>query len=265
MPDPTPLGNRVPPRPNRVPDAPEQSASPSPPPYGGTDALGTHLDPLHSPTASRHRRTHFMTDLVPAPRRRPSIRIDTFRNRVQGTIGLLQLVAEHLEDLHVLAYDRHRAGQAQRVAGGELDYALDTHGDPRARELWQTSALRVLDNAEDLNVVLHEVIQFFSAGQTSARRDATADASLGEVLTALAAQRRRRDRGEFSPTLLVAQPRVVEPDSVIAELELLRSAVRKVQAQITDGSRLTPTEHDALRRAVDPSFSRSRKGKGRKR
>lgn len=198
---------------------------------------------------------------APQPRRQPSVRIDTFRNRISGTLGLLQLVQEHLEDLHALAYDRHRAGQAQRVAGGERDYALDTHGDPKARELWHGTSLRVLDASEDLTVVLHEVLSFFAGGQTSARRDASADASVAEVLEAIAAARRRRARGEAHHALLEAQPSVVEPTSIGAELDQLRNAMRKVQGQITDMSRLTPAERDATRRAVDPSFSRSKKSK----
>lgn len=188
-----------------------------------------------------------------------TIRIDTFRNRLAGTRGLLALTEQHLDDLYVLAYDRHRAGQAQRVAGGERDYALDTHGDPKARELWQRTALKVLDAAEDLTVVLHEVTNYFNPGRISTRRDSTADAPISELIEAMAARQRRRDRGEYQPATLIDQPTPTEPASTTAELDLLRNAVRKTHPQIDDHSRLTPAERDAVRRAIDPNFTRSKK------
>lgn len=192
-----------------------------------------------------------------------TIRIDTFRNRLAGTRGLLALTEQHLDDLYVLAYDRHRAGQAQRVAGGERDYALDTHGDPKARELWQRTALKVLDAAEDLTVVLHEVTSYFNPGRISTRRDTTADAPISELIEAMAARQRRRDRGEYQPATLIDQPTPTEPASIAGELELLRSAARKIAPQIEDRGRLTPAEHDALRRAIDPTFTRSKRKKSK--
>lgn len=205
-----------------------------------------------------------MSDTKTPDRRLPSIRIDTFKNRVDGARGLLDMVGHQLEDLHILAYDRHHAGQSQRVAGGDRDYALDTHGDPRARELWHRSALQVLDATEDLSMVLHEVLAFFSPGRLSARRDTTADASNAEVIEALAAATRRRKRGEYQAAALVEQPPVTEPASTANELDLLRAAMRKVAGQVQDLARLTPAERDALRRAVDPNFTRSRARKNQR-
>jgi hypothetical protein len=196
-----------------------------------------------------------------------TLRIDTFRRQLAGTIGLLELVRSQLDDLHALAYDRPRAAAEAPVRGGTRDYALDTHGDARARDLWKTLALRVTDATEDLTVVLHDTAGYLSAGSSGARRDRTADAPAGEIHAAIAAQARRRARGDYTPAATVAQPDAPDVSRDLDELDQLRSLCRKLAAGgiRPDRSRLTPLEHDAWRHAVDPDSRQRRRGRKKRR
>lgn len=197
-----------------------------------------------------------------------TIRIDTFRNKLAATRALLDKVEDHLVDLHTLAYSRHAAQQADKVRGGQRDYALDTHGDPKARELWGRLTLKVMDATEDLAVAAHDTLGYLTRGPSPAtRRDTTADITSDELIEALEAQARRRQAGEYTPTATAIQP-PPRKTNTSAELEALQRAVAKtVRHSHRTGNKLrppkgqlTPAEQDAWRRAVgDPTSRRRRK------
>jgi hypothetical protein len=199
-------------------------------------------------------------------------RIDSVRAEFRDAIHLLQQMADQLEDLHVLAYSRHRAAQEAKVRGGSRDYALDTHGDKRARDLYARTATDMHRFIGHLTSSLKEVRGYLTGGNGPSRRDPSADCTTDEVVAAMDAAARRRDRGEYSPAPLAEQPKVMSQTEWQVECEALRSAVAKVTADFqedhqscqVDGrrlmrrypmNRLTPRERDAWRRSVRPDDS----------
>lgn len=165
-------------------------------------------------------------------------RIDMVRRDIKDAIAGLQYLADNLEDVHTLAYNRHKAGQQDKVRGGSRDYALDTHGDPIARGLyedtWRT-ATKLIDETLDLTVDLRS---FLTGGKGGSRNDRTADCGADEVIAQIEHRRRRRLRGEYEPNLIAKQPVVVASMDWKTECEVLRSAVRKVTAEFRDDHQL---------------------------
>lgn len=155
-------------------------------------------------------------------------RIDAVRTEIRHTVELLHLLGDQLDDLHILAYNRHRASERIKVRGGDHDYALDNHGDKRARDLYIKVAEELRSAMNDLTGSIKEVRGYLTAGGAAGRRDGSADCTTDEVIAALDALGRRRRRGEYEPAPLVAQPDVRSQTEWRIECEALRSAVRKV-------------------------------------
>lgn len=209
-------------------------------------------------------------------------RIDTTRRDITRTAAALHELAAHIEDLHVLAYDRHKAAQQAKVSGGDptaVGIDLDTNGDPRARDLLRNASETITHLHSVLDTTLTTVRDHLTAGTARVgRRDPSADASTDDVLGALEAARRRRGRGEYQPTPIAKQPEVRAHTNWQQECEALRGAVRKVVAgfvaehQHCQAERvglrrpklrrrpqlnlLTPRERDAWRRAYEAVASR---------
>lgn len=182
-------------------------------------------------------------------RKKPSVRIDVLTRRLEGSVALLQLVSEHITDLHDLAYNRPRA-TAEKVHGGSRDYALDSHGDMRARDLYQSIASDLVDLIETVATSSHDALKYLRAGGLPAtRRDRTADATADEVLLALAAKRRREQQGTPSPKTTAPQTVPRAPDH-LAELENLRGALHKVlvatsgMTRMKEGTRYAPARRE---------------------
>lgn len=155
-------------------------------------------------------------------------RIDTFRNDIADAIKLLRFLSDQVEDVHVLATNRHKAAASDRVRGGSRDYALDSHGDSDARELYTDAAKlvnRMVDDIRDQDTALRAYLT--TAGKADKTRTA-ARTSADEVLAAIDARRRRKARGEYEPVPLAKQPTVIPAQDWRTEVEVLRSAVRKV-------------------------------------
>jgi hypothetical protein len=131
-------------------------------------------------------------------------RIDTRRNQLAGTRVLLTLILEEIEDLHVLAYDRPVALSEAKVSGGSHDYALDTHGDPRARSAYHQlghaieSACKLLDEATTNALNLLREGNSPGRGQRHLR--------LAELGEAISSQVRRSRRGDYTPVRRGPQP-----------------------------------------------------------
>lgn len=157
-------------------------------------------------------------------------RIDAVRAEIARTIRLLHELDDNLLDLHVLAYERGRTASGDKVNGGSRDYALDNHGSARARDLYDQVARRLRFTTGALTDDLKELRGFLTSGPNGTRRDRTADCGADEIQEAIDAQTRRRVRGEYEPTRLVAQPRVWSQTEWRNECEALRSAVRKAVA-----------------------------------
>lgn len=217
--------------------------------------------------------------------RRAPLRVDTFRSQVAAAAELLRLVGEHLDDLHVLAYDRPKAAEVQRVAGGSRDYALDTHGSAAARDLWREAAAAVIDTTEDLAEVCHRVLTWLRTGdRPTERRDRSADVTLAELSAAIDAQKRRRARGDYSPVASEQQPATTRVPDPLAELEALQEAVRRTVDESESGPdplvkkiknpkggrirpaswRLTPRQLEAWKRAIAPLDDARAKAKTRR-
>lgn len=130
-------------------------------------------------------------------------RVDTVRNQLFGARELLAMVGAEVEDLHVLAYDRPTASR-EKVHGGQRDYALDTHGDPRARAALRELSLAAVHACEVVAQVAHDQLKILRSGERTngTRRMVSSE----ELLQAIEAQGRRAARGEYTPVRREAQP-----------------------------------------------------------
>lgn len=154
-------------------------------------------------------------------------RMDTVRNRVNGALALLRVVADELEDLHVLAYERARAVSEAKVSGGTRDYALDTHGDPRARDAYRHLS-RVMTGWRDADGERHEGVCDMiddAANEviTILRQAGHGEKGSGrigpvEMAALLQSQARRTKRGEYSPVAFVPQPLAGEASLAVDQL-----------------------------------------------
>lgn len=126
-----------------------------------------------------------------------SIRIDTVRNRVSGLAELAQKILEELDELHHLAYDRDHA-RAERVAGGQPDYALDNHGDPAARAALAGLSDASIRAARQFEIQADIAIELLRRGP-SPERKRRSEITAVELAVAILARARRIERGDFSP------------------------------------------------------------------
>lgn len=134
-----------------------------------------------------------------------TIRIDTARNRITGTTDRLNIIRNELADLHLLATDRAAAAERLHVHGGDQDYALDSHGDPRARAAYEHLAAVTLPICDLLDEAIRDALKVLRDGDSPRPRTRrTIDAA--EHLEALTAQQRRRARGEYTPVPGYPQP-----------------------------------------------------------
>jgi len=199
--------------------------------------------------------------------------IEHLRYEVDAAIELLTMVRPHLDDLHTLAYNRHRAAsQDVKVSGGSHDYALDTHGDTQARDLLNHLSTETKELITGVAKVIREAKVYLTRSdvQRVHRRDGSADATLDEILQALRHARHRRTEGD-THALLVAAPVIPKGTDWQTRYETLASAVRKVTPRfaedhanctIVEGGRrrklsrrydlalLTPLERDVWRESL---------------
>lgn len=196
-------------------------------------------------------------------------RIDTFRNVLDSVQTLLCELRPNIEDIHTLAYDRPKAEMQSRVAGGTRDYALDTHGDMRARTLYIEVAARLVGLGRAAEQDLKQLRRFLNQdGGPPLRRDGSADVDAVEFTQAAYARERRLARQEHHPHRLVAQPERKHHLDPTVELEQLRGAVRRMTKRLdeehtgcvgengrrkprwADRSSLSPAQRDAWDRAL---------------
>lgn len=163
-------------------------------------------------------------------------RIDSVRRDRADAVTLLGYLADNLEDLHELAYTRRRSGATERINGGDHDFALDNHGNPKAREHYETTARLIVRIADDVIAQHKDVRAFLTSHDEDGRRQRSlaGNATADEVIDALTARRRRVLRGEYEPHRIAQQPTVVPSMDWRTECEALRSAVRKVTTEFAD-------------------------------
>lgn len=164
-------------------------------------------------------------------------RIDSLRNQIAGTVELLEMVHEELEDLYVLAYDRPSAVDEAKVAGGSANYYLDTHGDQRARQAYQQLA-RTLDGVcITLDGASYNALNLLREGPTPIRQGSRTT-QLVELGEAIAARARRQQRGEYVPVRRGPQP---EEAKALSEVIRQRDQLRRDLEDVT-------RDRDRLRR-----------------
>lgn len=160
-------------------------------------------------------------------RRTPQVR--TVRNQVKATSSLLEFVGERLDVVYDLAYDRGKAAERLAVRGGDRDYALDTNGDPKARELYKAVSVDLANMLEVLTISAHEMASWLKDGEVDFRRRSGRTLTADEVLEVRAAGARRAERGEgtLPPD---EQPAVKEPSraDLEAEVRTLEGIIGKV-------------------------------------
>lgn len=194
------------------------------------------------------RRTDLLDELAALRESASTPRVDTTRNRLAATGTLLADVLPHLNDLHALAYDRATA-RREAVNGGSRDYALDTHGDPRARHAYKHLALATVDACEILAEAAHTAVRLLKAGDHdhSKSKDQINEEDLA---LALAAKATRIARGENESIPTNAQPKadmtarvlqrvIGERDQLQREVDRLKRLVPEQPARIKRGWRKT--------------------------
>lgn len=192
-------------------------------------------------------------------------RVEVVRTRFRAAIEILTMAGSQVEDLYEIAYNRRAAADRLDVQGGSKDYALDTHGDPLARQLYRQASWELLDLIEDSAEAAHDIVKFFKTGAlVTGRRRTAGDASPAELAEALEAQARRGRRAglETQPTVKGA-PTL---SSTLEELKHLRSAVAKVHPERLTSSqkkRFTRAEAAAWQAAVPQPIGRERQARER--
>jgi hypothetical protein len=146
-------------------------------------------------------------------------RIDTVRSRLVGTQALLELVAAQLEDLHVLAYDRQTAARELAVTGGSRDWALDTNGDPRARDAYRQLNIAAMGACTKLAEAANTAVRLLTEGDPGEPRPRTRRTiRLHELASAVDAQARRIARGDYTPVANRPQPATSAIDGLVDRL-----------------------------------------------
>lgn len=164
------------------------------------------------------RRTDLLDELASLRDFGDTPRIDTTSRRLEATGRLLAIATTELETLHTLAYNRDAARRDAVVAGGSRDYALDTHGNPKARQHYRRLALAALDVCDILAEAAHDVTSFLASdGYRDERRRGGEKLNAVDMALALEAQARRAARGEFAPLRVVPQPMSEEAGKVTLE------------------------------------------------
>lgn len=199
-------------------------------------------------------------------------RIDTLLNTLDAVAVLLREVRPHLVDVHDLAQNRARAVDERERHGRTQDYALDNHGDPKAREVYVAVAVGLVELGRETEKDLKVLRKFLNKGTRSRRLASTTEVTAAEFDQAFTARQQRKDRGEHHPLPLVAQPERKHHRDPSMELDTLRAAVRRLAASLDenhrdcettgpngsrrrkprwlDRTRLTPAQSDALDRAL---------------
>lgn len=133
-----------------------------------------------------------------------TVRIDTLRNRVAATSDLLALAHAEAEDLHALAYDRARAAEQGRGGKGRTDYALDTHGDPRARKAYQHLGDEMLSACGKIADAIDVAQELLGTGEQTTRGKRKVTGL--ELAMRMLAQGRRSTLGDFQAFRRLPQP-----------------------------------------------------------
>lgn len=199
-------------------------------------------------------------------------RIDTFRNTLDAVIRRIEDdLWPEVADLHDLAYNRTRAANEQEAKrrGGPVDYALDNHGDTKARNLYIAVANRMIDLARGAEDAAKDIRRHLNKQDDRPRSRTGSVITAAEFDEAMSARRRRAERGERHPHRVVAQPERRHSIDPSVELEQLRGAVRRLAAHLDrehrgcfddggqrkarwlDRSVLSPGQSDALDRALN--------------
>jgi hypothetical protein len=159
-------------------------------------------------------------------------RIDTFRRTMDAVVERLAELRPDIEDVHDLAYNRTKAAAYDRVNGGDRDYALDTHGDMIARDLYIDVAAQLVGLGRGVERAAKKLRAHLNQQSSAIRRDGSADVTAAEFTQARYAQARRIDRGEQHAHAVVAQAERRHFIDPVAELEQLRTAVRRLSARM---------------------------------
>lgn len=156
-------------------------------------------------------------------------RIDTLRNQLTATIELLAMARDELEDLHTLAYDRPTARSEIVVSGGAPDYALDNHGDTRARNAYRLLGDKAIEAAKLLADAAHGAISILREDDGDDRARTGRTINRHDLADAIEAQGRRITRGEFVPVRRLPQPGTTD---VVKELRTRLDRQRRLAKEL---------------------------------
>lgn len=178
----------------------------------------------------------------------PAPRIDTLRRQLTETAELLTTTARILETLHELAYDRASADEQIRVAGGQPDYALDRHGDPRARAAYAALGHMIDHLARYTAEHAGPALALVNVADNGTGRRHPATVTALEHARLLEAQAARIARGEFDPGR--ALPQAAVPGS----RKTITGKIRKLEADLATERKRA----DRLERRLDAALEARR-------
>ena len=159
-----------------------------------------------------------------------TVRIDTARNQIAATVALLTQIGAELEDLHHLAYERPTTIEQLRVNGGQRDWALDTHGNPFARQAYRDIGEAIMTACAHIAERSHAaaaILRTADDNRPDVRSSRTITAlHLAELIEARA--RRTTDPHQYSPIRYLPQP---DADTALRQSEhALKLACIKIEA-----------------------------------
>lgn len=182
-------------------------------------------------------------------------RIDTLRRQITATITLLELASAELDTLHDLAYTRP-AGGAERVAGGQPDWALDTHGDIQARVALKQLGLHLDSACGTITLGAHAAVRAVKDLQPEGDNTVTRSAiTAQEHLDLIDAADRRRARGEYAPHRTNPQPTLRGTEKLLKDrIKRLEKEKRIITKDLTKAlNSLTEERDKLLERLAEPS------------
>lgn len=179
----------------------------------------------------------------------PAPRIDTLRRQLTETATLLGTTARILETLHELAYDRASADEQIRVAGGQPDYALDRHGDPRARAAYTRLGHLVNHVTTYIAENAGPALELVNAADDSTGRRHPMSITALEHAQLLEAQAGRIARGEFNPGRALPQA------AVPGARKTITGKLRKLEADLAAERKRA----DKLERRLDAALDARRR------
>lgn len=130
--------------------------------------------------------------------------VEVLRARLAAVVAAARTLSNHLEDLHVYAYDRPAGGETKVAGGDSADDPLGG-GNQTARALWHGLEAKLKDTEVVVVGLSRAVGNLLSAGPGPEDMRGT-HISKAEYKRRTKGQARRAANGDYTPRRLLDQP-----------------------------------------------------------